>query len=94
MTRNESTSYKPSAMQNYEDSDIFHAKVRRNPETTRREDVMEDFMLFVDNEFEMTKKEKSNLQELVNAFIGYDSKKAELGEREMLASWIQNVKGE
>lgn len=93
MTHNPPTSYAPQSMKDRLASDEYHALIYRNPETEAKENIMDDFLSFVDDEFELSNEERDDLQVLVNAFIGYDSKKAEQGEKSMLAKWIQSVNG-
>lgn len=93
MTRTPPTNYAPQSMKDRLASDEYHALLFRNPETEAKENMMDDFMSFVEDEFELSNDEKNDLQELVNAFIGYDSKKVKQGEKAMLDRWIKSVNG-
>lgn len=93
MTHTPPTSYAPQSMKDRLASDEYNTLLFRNPETIAKESIMDDFLDFVDDEFELSNEEKDDLQVLVNAFIGYDIKKAEQGEKSMLARWIQSVNG-
>lgn len=66
----------------------------RNPATIQKEEMFEEFMAHVEDKFEMSKEDLSDLQALINDFLGYDIKRAEQGERELLERWNQSVKGE
>ena len=93
MTHNPPNHYEPKELIDRRNSDEFHAKTFRNPETITREKIMDDFMLFVEDGFEMSQEEMSDPQALVNEFIGYDSEKSKKVEKEMLKRWVQSVKG-
>lgn len=93
MTRNPPTSYEPQAMKDRRMSDEFHTLIFRDPETQAKETVMDDFLDFVQDEFEMSTEEMSDLQALVNAFVGYDIDKATRGEKALLERWNKSVLG-
>ena len=73
---------------------IKHALKYRNPETITKEEIMEDFIMFAEDELEISQENLLNLQSLIDKYLGYDIKKAEAGELELLARWNQSVKGE
>ena len=94
MTKNDHTNYISSAMQERLDSPAYHLAVFRDPATIQKEELMDEFLSHVESEFEMSQEEMSDLQALVNDFLGYDIKRAEQGELELLDRWNKSVTGE
>ena len=90
-TKRQSTGYNPRNYINYLQSDEYHIQAYRNPETIQKEEIMDSFMEFIADEFELSQDELSDIQALVNEFVGYDIKKAEQGEQKLLARWIESV---
>jgi len=82
-------SYKSSKQLTWESSPLYHAMLYRKPETIAKEEVLDEFIDFLqnDSEFEYTDEELSNIQAMANEFLAFDLKKAEAGEKEMLANW-------
>ena len=82
----------PQAMRDRLASSDYHARLYRSPETIQREEMLEEFLDFVKDEFEMSNEELDDLQVLINEFVGYDIKKAKQGEKEMLARWTESAR--
>lgn len=66
----------------------------RKPENIHAEEVLQDFLDYVQDEFfEDDKEGFSDLESLVQSFLGWDQKKVEQGEQELLTRWIEATKG-
>ena len=73
----------------------YHVRHWRNvPKET--EDTLEDFLAWLEYDDEspdMSEDELKAVKALVDAYLGRDMKKVRQGEKELLAKWMQNVKG-
>ncbi len=83
--------YEPAELQKHRESNLYHVRTYRKDSTITKEEIMEEFISFVTDEFEMSDSDLSDLQCLADAFVGYDSKKAIAGEKELLARWKKSV---
>lgn len=83
--------YEPQSLQDRKNSDAYHLAIFQSPETIAKEEMMEEFLSFVEDEFDMSQDEMSDLQALVNEFVGYDIKKVEQAEKEKLTLWKTSV---
>lgn len=85
----ESHRYNPEIL-----SEKYSVSVYRNPETLVKEKIMHDFLYHVEYEFDMSQDEMDNLKALIVDYLGYDIKKVEYGEKNMLEKWIKGAKNE
>ncbi len=90
--------YKSSQQMTWELSPLYNVKVYRNPETLAKEEVLEDFILFLQTEYEaedyhnLSDEEIQSVHRMITKFLAYDQNKVEQGERELLDQWIQACK--
>lgn len=68
--------------------------VYRKPETEQKEIILQNFFEFAKDQFELNESDAGDLQAMIQEFLGYDEKKVEEGEKELLQQWINSVKGE
>jgi len=87
-------SYKPSSQVTWELSPIYNALKYRSPETITKEEVLDEFVEWLEYDSELSSKQAESavkfLLPLFAEFVGYDQDKAQAGEREMLANWIKS----
>lgn len=72
-------------------SNRYNVRVYRNSETQVKEDVMADFILFLKREYDgdILEDEIKEIEAAAKEFIGFNLKKVQAGEKEMLESWIK-----
>ena len=93
VTKSDTPRYVSSAMEERLESHAYHLAIARNPDTIQKEEILDAFFDHVKDNFELDNEQLSDLSALINDFLGYDVKKAEQGELELLKRWNQSVKG-
>jgi hypothetical protein len=64
----------------------------RHPQAQTKEELLQEFMDFVEEGYEMDEDEIGELRSLVTAFLGYDEKKVGQAEKNLLQRWIESCK--
>jgi uncharacterized protein YwqG len=79
--------YEPQSTRELKNSPAYHLALFQSDEVQAKEEILDEFLDFVQDEFEISQEDMSDLQALVNAFVGYDIKKVEQAEKEKLQAW-------
>lgn len=78
-----------------EHKNLESLRLFQNEEVQKKEEVMDDFIFFLayDCETELTKEQTSDLQNLINLFLGYDIDRVKQAELTLLERWNKSVLG-